>query len=346
VSPGVGLVVAALLVAGNGFFVGVEFALLAARQTQLEHRAETSSRARQALHASRRLPLMIAGCQFGITICSLGLGAVGEPAVAHLIEPLFELAHLPKGLVHAVGFGVALLLMSVAHMLLGEMVPKNVALAAPERAAVALAPPLLLFIGGFRPVIAMLTAAAAAVLRVFRVEVVPEGDTAMTRDQIAGLVDEARREGVLGRERHEHVTGALRFQQAEVGSVVLGRDEVVTVPPDVTAAQLEHLVATTGFSRFPVETPEGRWTGYLHLADALAVPTRSRNRPLSAASVRDLPTVPAAMPLHEAMALLQRCGAHLAQVHDTQLLIGAVMLEDVLEELVGEVHDEVTGRRG
>src|SRR3954468_3274045 len=108
-STPVALLLAAVLIAGNGFFVAVEFALLAARQTKLTGLAETSSRARAALRASRRLPLMISGCQFGITICSLGLGAVGEPAVAGLLEPAFEALHVPAGALHPLAFAIALL---------------------------------------------------------------------------------------------------------------------------------------------------------------------------------------------------------------------------------------------
>src|SRR3954447_3369192 len=188
-STPVALLLAALLIAGNGFFVAAEFALLAARQTKLTGLAESSRRARSALRASQRLPLMISGCQFGITICSLGLGAVAEPAVAVLLEPVFAAVGLPEAMLHPLAFALALLITSVLHMMLGEMVPKNVALAGPERAAMLLAPPLLGFIRIFRPVIVGLTAAAAAVLRLVRVPPVEEGEDSYTAEQVAGLVE-------------------------------------------------------------------------------------------------------------------------------------------------------------
>src|SRR3954469_295346 len=184
-STPVALLLAAVLIAGNGFFVAVEFALLAARQTKLTGLAETSRRARSALQAARQLPLMISGCQFGITICSLGLGAVAEPAVASLLEPAFATLHLPAAVLHPVAFALALLITSVLHMLLGEMVPKNIALAGPERAAMLLAPVLLGFIRIFRPVIVGLTAAATAVLRLARVPPVEEGEDSYTAEQVA-----------------------------------------------------------------------------------------------------------------------------------------------------------------
>jgi CBS domain containing-hemolysin-like protein len=345
-STPVALLLAAVLIAGNGFFVAVEFALLAARQTKLTGFAETSRRARSALRAARQLPLMISGCQFGITICSLGLGAVAEPAVAALLEPAFAAIGLPEALLHPLAFALALLLTSVLHMLLGEMVPKNVALAGPERAAMLLAPPLLGFVRLFRPAIVALTAVATGLLRLLKVEPVDEGGHTYTAGQVAGLVDEARREGLLDSEEHGHVVEALSFGERTARAVLLPTERLVTVPEAVTPAAVEDRVAATGFSRFPV-ADDGRLLGYVHLADVLHVPTARRNRPLPPRTVRPLPQVGADTPLHEVLALLQRTGAHLAEVVHAGRPLGVVALEDVLEELVGEVRDATrrTGRR-
>jgi CBS domain containing-hemolysin-like protein len=346
-STPVALLIAVLLIAGNGFFVGAEFSLLAARQTRLTGLAETSRRARSALRASQRLPLMISGCQFGITICSLGLGAVAEPAVAALLEPAFAAVHIPEALRHPIAFALALLLTSVLHMLLGEMVPKNIALAGPERAAMLLAPPLLGFIRLFRPGIVGLTAAATAVLRLFGVQPVDEGGHAYTAEQVAGLVEEASQEGLLGREEHDLVVDALAFGERTAAAVLLPTERLITVPEGVTAAAVEDRVAATGFSRFPVAGGAGRLVGYVHLADVLHVPATRRGRPLDRGTVRPLPQVAVDTPLQEILALLQRTGAHLAQVVDRGRPLGVVALEDVLEELVGEVRDATrrTGRR-
>src|SRR5215218_4603281 len=275
-STPIALLLALVLIAGNGFFVAVEFSLLAARHTKLSGLAESSHRARSALRAARQLPLMISGCQFGITICSLGLGAVAEPAVAALIEPAFAAVGLPEAVLHPIAFTLALLLTSVLHMLLGEMVPKNLALAGPERAAMLLAPLLLGFIRLFRPVIVGLTSAATAILRRFEVEPVDEGGHTYTAEQVAGLVEEASREGLLGREEHDLVVDALAFGQRTAAAVLLPAAGLVTVPQGVTAAQVEQRVAETGFSRFPVAAGEGRLTGYIHLADVLHVPPARR----------------------------------------------------------------------
>ena len=334
------LLLAVALIAGNGFFVAVEFALLAARQTKLTGLAQTSSRARAALRAARQLPLMISGCQLGITICSLGLGAVAEPAVAVLLEPAFAAVHVPEALLHPIAFALALLITSFLHMLLGEMVPKNISLAGPERAAMLLAPVLLGFIRIFRPVIVGLTAAATAVLRLAKVPPVDEGAHAYTAEQVAGLVEEARRAGLLGSDEHEHVLEALTFGERTARAVLLPTERLTTVSETVTAAEVEALVGVTGFSRFPIRRAvDGRLTGYVHLADVLNVPPRQRDHRLPTAIIRRLPPVTATTLLHDVLALLQRTGAHLAEVVDADRQLGVVALEDVLEELVGEVRD-------
>jgi len=247
--------------------------------------------------------------------------------------------------VHPIAFTLALLITSVLHMMLGEMVPKNIALAGPERAAMLLAPPLLGFIRLFRPVIVGLTTAATAVLRLFKVAPVEEGGHAYTAEQVAGLVEEASREGLLGREDRDLVVDALAFGERTARAVLLPTARLVTVPQGVTAADVEQRVAETGFSRFPVTAGDGRLVGYVHLADVLHVPTARRDRPLGRGTVRPLPQVAADTPLHEVLSLLQRTGAHLAQVVDGGNPLGVAALEDVLEELVGEVRD-ATRRTG
>lgn len=164
------LLLAALLVLANGFFVGAEFALVSVRRSQIEPlAAQGSGRARTVLHGLENLPQMMAAAQFGITVCSLTLGAVAEPTVAHLLEPVFHAAHVPDGLVHPLGFALALLSVVVLHLVIGEMVPKNLAMAAPERTALWLSPGLVAFARLCRPVTTALGACsrprAAAVRR-------------------------------------------------------------------------------------------------------------------------------------------------------------------------------------
>ena len=334
-----------VLLAGNAFFVGAEFALISARRSVIEPRAETGGwAARTTLRAMERVSLMLAGAQLGITVCSLGLGYLGEPAIAHLLEGPFEAAGVPEALVHPVAFAIALGLIGFLHVVLGEVVPKNISLSAPERAALTLGPLLSLVVKALHPAIALLNWIANVVLRAVGVEVRDEVASAFTRDEVAGLVDESRREGMLDQSERRLLVGALTFEERDARAVLLPLDRLETVAPDVTPHEVEQVAARTGYSRFPVRR-EGRLVGYLHLKDALEIKDVHRHRPIASSWIRDLSAVDASDPLRAVLAAMQRSKSHLARVTAADgNTLGVVALEDVLEELVGEVRDEMQRR--
>jgi CBS domain containing-hemolysin-like protein len=355
VSTGAALLLAVVLLAGNAFFVGAEFALISARRTQIEPRAlEGSRRARTTLRAMERVSLMMAGAQLGITLCSLGLGAVGEPAVAHLIEGPLDAAGIPEQLLHPIALVIALTIVVFLHMVLGEMVPKNIALAGPERSALLLGPPMYAVARAIKPLIWLLNAAANGILRLLRVEPKEEVASAFTVQQVAGLVEESRREGLLDEAEHRLLLGTLDFVERAATRVILPLDGLVTVPRDTTVRQLEALCAGTGYSRFPVVDREGGdVVAYVHVKDVLGTPDDQRDEVLPDQRLRPLATVLDGDSLREVLTQMQSRGAHLARVLDvdTGRTLGVVALEDVVEELVGEVRDLAqvsgppTGRR-
>lgn len=338
----VAVLLAVVLLALNAFFVGAEFALISARRTEIEPRAEEGSRvARITLGAMEHVSMMMAGAQLGITICSLGLGYIGEPAVAHIIEPLLHDVGLPESFRHPIAFAIALLLVVYLHVVVGEMVPKNVALAGPDRAALVLAPPLVLIVRVLRPAIAGLNWIANITLRTVGVEPKDEVTSAFTRDEVAGLVAESHREGMLEHGEGQLLLDALQFEDRTARAVLLPMDELETVPCDVTPATVEALAGSTGYSRFPVKEPDGSLAGYLHLKDLLAAADADRDVAVPEHVRRTLPTVEITDRLRTVLQTMQRSRAHLARVRDEQgAVLGVVALEDVLEELVGEIRDE------
>ena len=343
------LLLSVALIAANGFFVGAEFAVLASRRDRLEPMLRTSRQARTALQAIEQLPLMISACQFGITLASLGLGALSEPAIAALLRRPFEAMQLPHQLIHPVSIVVALTLVSALHMLLGEMVPKNLALAGPERAAMMLAPALLVFIRIFRPIILGLTAVATGVLRLLRITSVSEIGDVTDRDSVAALIGESSEEGLLMADQQELLSGALAFEETTADTVRLPLDTLVTVEPDVTPADLEQLVAATGYSRFPVTAGERaagtELIGYIHLTDILDTDPARRVRPVDRRWIRPLGNIPTTATLQAALATMRNSGSHMARLVDENgRTKGAIALEDILEQLVGEVAD-ATRRR-
>src|SRR5215217_8058985 len=290
-STGPALALSLFLLVANAFFVAAEFALISARRTSIEPAAEAGQWAAGiTLRAMENVSLMLAGAQLGITICSLGLGYLGEPAIAHTLEGPFETLGVPESLVHPIAFAIALGLISYLHVVLGEMVPKNIALAGPERAALALTPPLAMTVRVLRPFIALLNWLANAVLRSIGVTPKDEITSTFTRDEVAGLVEESRREGVLDRDEERLLVGALTFEERDARSVLIPREQLVTVPVEVTPHQIERLAARTGYSRFPVER-DAELAGFLHLKDVLEIDNVRRHRPIGSSSIRDLATV-------------------------------------------------------
>ncbi|NEK59641.1 HlyC/CorC family transporter [Geodermatophilus sabuli] len=338
-SDWVGVVVAVVLLLANAFFVGAEFALISARRSSIEPLAEAGSRrARTTLAAMERVSLMMAGAQLGITVCSLGLGAIGEPAVAHLLEPVFDAVQVPEGLVHPISFVIALTLVVALHVVIGEMVPKNLALAGPDRAALMLAPPLSAVVTVLKPVILALNALANGVLRLLRVEPKDEVTSSFTRDEVAGLLDQSRAGGLLDKREHDLLTGALMLEERTLGSVLIPRAALTTVAPADSTLAVERAAAATGFSRFPVVSG-GEFTGYVHVKDVLDVDGDPDVR--VADITRPLPRVPAGGDLRSTLQTMQADGAQFAAVIEDGGVLGVVALEDILEELVGEIRDSV-----
>lgn len=338
-SDWIGVLVAVVLLGANAFFVGAEFALVSARRSSIEPLAEAGSRrARTTLGAMEQVSMMMAGAQLGITVCSLGLGAIGEPAVAHLLEPLFDAVGVPEGAVYPISFVIALTVVVALHVVIGEMVPKNLALAGPDRAALALAPPLLVVVTVLRPVIWLLNKVANGVLRLLGVEPKDEVTSSFTRDEVAGLLDESRAGGLLDAGEHDLLTGALTLEDRDTRSVLIGRAELTVLSPDDDALAVERVAAETGFSRFPV-VAGGELTGYVHVKDVLVAD--GRPDVLVADITRPLPRVAAEADLRSTLQTMQAGRAQLAAVVDGGRVVGVVALEDILEELVGEIRDSV-----
>jgi CBS domain containing-hemolysin-like protein len=340
VSDYTALALAVFLLAANAFFVGAEFALISARRTQIEPRAASGSRvARTTLRAMENVSLVMAGAQLGITVASLGLGAIAEPALAHLIEPVFHAAGISDQFLHPVAFVVAMSIVVYLHVVLGEMVPKNIAIAGPERSALVLGPPMMLVVTVIKPLVVVLNAIANGVLRLMRVEPKEEVASAYTREEVAALVDESRGEGLLPESEYDRLAGALGFTERTVMSVLMSVEDLTTVPRGATFAEVEQVCATTGYSRFPVTT-DGELMGYLHIKDVLETDPARRDRSVEDKWVRPFAAVRPDVALHEALETLQRKEAHMGRVVDVDgTVLGLVTLEDVLEELVGEIRD-------
>ncbi|WP_039938964.1 hemolysin family protein [Streptomyces himastatinicus] len=337
------LAIGALTLLTNAFFVGAEFALISVRRSQIEpHARDGGKRARTVLWALEHLSALLATAQLGITISSLVLGAVAEPAIAHLLEPVFAAVHVPEALVHPIAFVLALTAATYLHMLIGEMVPKNIALAAPERTALLLGPPLVAVTRALRPVVFGINAFANGLLRLLKVEPKDEVESVYTDAELIRLVRDSSEAGLLDASGSERLRDALELGTRRAGDILVPLAEMVTVDHRVTPAVLERTAAASGFSRLPVTGPGGTGgtvLGYLHIKDTLGV--TDRDRPFPRTALHTVTRVPADTPLDDTLTAMRGAGTHLAAVTgEGGAVLGFVTMTDVLEELVGEAASD------
>jgi CBS domain containing-hemolysin-like protein len=335
-----GIVWLFVLLLVNAFFVGAEFAVISARRSQIEPRAEAGSRAaRTALWAMEHATLMLAACQLGITVASLLILNVSEPAIHHLLEIPLHLTGLPEEVIGTVAFIITLLLVSFLHVVLGEMVPKNISFSVPDRAVLILAPPLVFVARVFNPLIFLLNAIANGVLRLFRVEPKNEANSVFTLDEVATIVAQSTREGVLT-DAGGTLSAAFEFTSKKVRDVAVGMASLVTLPEDATPADVERAVAQRGFSRYILVDDQGEPTGYLHLKDVIDLDEDEFSEPVPPKRIRQLISIFRGTDLEDALATMRRSGVHVARAFDENgATRGVLFLEDIIEELVGEVQD-------
>lgn len=335
------ILITVLLLLLNAFFVGAEFAAMAARRSQLEPLAEAGDkRAALAVDALQHTGVLLATCQLGITVCSVLLGAISEAALHHALHPVMERIGVPDTLTDATSLVLAILIVVYLHVVIGEMVPKNISIASPEKSARWLVPPLVMVMRLTKPVIAVMDWVSKAFVRAMGVEPKDELASAFTVEEVSHIVEESHREGLVESEKYGLVGAALEFSDKDAADVGIPVAELVTVPVDATPDDIERLVAKHGFSRYPTVDAAGELTGYLHLKDVLYAEGAERQEPVPSKRVRRLATVRRDDEVEDVLATMQQTGAHVARVIDEEgAILGVVFLEDVIEELVGEVSD-------
>lgn len=341
------LLVALTLLLVNGFFVGAEVAITAAaasRRGELERRAAEGRRAaRLAVASMRELSFMLTGAQLGITMASLGLGFVAEPAIADVLEAAFaDRIGLTGAPLHALASVIALLIVIVLHMVLGEMAPKNIAIADPVRTLLWVALPYRLYANAVRGLLWVLNGLANLTIRAVGVAPRDELATTYTPAQIGSMLGELRRLGAISAPQQQLADRALRFSARPVEDVMAPRSAAHIVPAESSVREIEREAVATGYSRFPVfrETPDAI-VGFVHVKDLLAVDPEAIDQPLPDEAIRPLHVSPATALVGELLLAMRRERAHLALVVDEHgSPAGIVTLEDLVEEVVGEIRDE------
>lgn len=335
----VGLIWLVVLLASNAFFVGAEFAVISARRSQIEPKADAGNGlAKITLKAMEQVSLMLATAQLGITVSSLLILVIAEPAIHHLLEIPLSALGLGYATTSVTAFVIALLLVTYLHVVLGEMLPKNYAISVPDRAALVLGPALYFLAQLVRPVVWTLNQVSNLILRLFGFTPRDEANTAYTLNEVEGIVEESTKTGVL-QDQGGTITKAFEFTEKRVQDITVATADLVSLPLGATAKDLQELVADRGFSRFPV-VQDGELLGYWHLKDSLVSSVEQLDAALPHKLMRAMISIPQTAELEDALAQMRKAGAHIARSFAPDgKVVGCVFLEDIIEELVGEIED-------
>ena len=343
------LLLALFLVVLNGFFVASEFALVRIRSTAVDRLVEEGRPGSGALRtAVDNLDDYLATTQLGITIASLGLGWVGEPAVAALLEPVLEPV-LPAGTLHLVAFAIGFSIITFLHVVFGELAPKTIAIQRAERLSLLIAPPMRLFYYLFVPGIIVFNGTANAFTKLLGVEPASETEETLDEEELLLILSRSGRQGQIDRGEVEMIEQVFELDDMTARTVLIPRPDVVSVHPDTTLAELRDLVGEEGHTRYPVVDEEDDIHGFVDVKDVLtAVDPKEDWESMTAADVvRDLTVVPETVAVDELLARFQEEQNQMAAVIDEWgAMEGIVTVEDLIEEVVGEIHDEFDSPAG
>ena len=329
------------LIAANGYFVAVEFAFVTARRSRLLEQADQGDRrSKRAVDVHKRLSFMLSGAQLGITVTTLLVGFIAEPAIGSVIEPVLVAVGIPESATFGVALALALFLATMAQMVFGELAPKNLAIARPEPVARSLASSMWLFLRIAGPLIRLFDGAANRLLRLVGVEPVDELGGVVSAEELDLIVDSSAESGHLTESQAALLERAINFGELEASDAMVPWNRVVTIDVGSTAADLRDLMSST-HSRFPVVDVDGQVQGIVHAKDLLGVGWADYETTVVSQFSHEILAVPEAAGLNVVLAELRSRATEMAIVIDEYGgPAGVVTLEDIVEELVGDIEDE------
>ncbi|MFJ2618122.1 hemolysin family protein [Glutamicibacter sp. NPDC087344] len=345
-SDAMGLIWLVILLACNAFFVAGEFAVMSARRSQIEPLAESGNkRAKVALYAMEHVSIMLAVCQLGITVCSLLILNISEPAIHHLLAEPLMLVGLSESVADTVAFLIALILVTFLHVTFGEMVPKNISVSVADKAVLLLAMPLVGLSKVLKPITALLNGAANLVLHAFGIEPKDEVSSSYTAAEVRTIIDTSSEEGALDEEDALRLTKALEFSSVTAATCMVPVENLFTLEwGTATAREFEKKVGKTGFSRLLI-TRDDVPVGYWHVKDVMLIDDAHSTAPLLDVDLHPLGKLKQDTEIEDALETMRQEGNHLsAVVDDHGRTLGVVFLEDIIEVLVGEISDSTRKR--
>jgi CBS domain containing-hemolysin-like protein len=341
------LFAALLLVALNGLFVAAEFAFVKIRTSKVEEMVqEGKSSAGIVKEAIENLDSYLAVCQLGITIASLGLGALGEPAIATLIEPLLEPLGVSEGTLHAVAFVVGFGIITFLHVVFGELAAKSFAIAKPEGTSRLVAPFMKFFYYAFRPGVWVFNGTANAFVRMFGVPPASEGEEAHSEEELRLIIGQSTDQGVLKEDEEGMIRAVIQLEETRAREIMVPRPNVESLPAEMRLEELFSVVAEGNHTRYPIfEDDSGeRIVGMIHAKDVLRAAKEAGDLEADVTSrdlMRDVLTIPENRSVDKILKDLRAQRLQMAVVIDEWgSFEGLLTIEDIVEEIVGEIRDE------
>jgi CBS domain containing-hemolysin-like protein len=337
----INIIIVLLLVFMNAFFVATEFSMVKVRKSRIETLvAEGNSNAKYALKVVRDLNAYLSACQLGITLASLGLGWVGEPAVARMLEPLFGLLNTPESMIHSISFIIGFSLITTFHIVLGELCPKSLAILFAEKIALFTAPPLILFYKLTYPIMWTFNHSTNLVLKLFGVSQVDEAEEAHTDEEIKLLVEDSYKHGLIDKTEMALVDNIFDFTETTVKDIMVPRTDMACLFSDDSFAEIVSYTLNNPFTRYPIcRENKDNIIGFVHIKDLYKQKVEEKDTIDEV--IRDINFVPESMSINELLKLFKKQKAQIAIVIDEYGgTFGLVTVEDILEEIVGEIQDE------
>ena len=331
-----------LLVAANGFFVGAEFAFVSVRRTRIETLAEEGSNAaKRLLGILNNLNPYLSAFQLGITLASLGLGYLGEPAVAAVLEPVLGGWGVSTSVTHIISFIIAFILVTSLHIVLGEQAPKLFGLASAERVALATALPMQLFYTLFKPFIILLDWTSVKVVNLFGIDATNEHGSIYTEDELRHLIEVSRKSGHVNKEEQRLINSVFEFSETTVREAMIPRTQIAGITENCTLEEIARAFEQHGYSRLPVYRESlDNVVGFIHSKDVMPFLLKPGEFSLDKVLQAPLYIVDSAR-LEDVLRQMQTAKIHFGFVVDEHGGVeGIITLEDLLEEIVGDISDE------
>lgn len=337
------LIVTLILVLANGFFVAAEFSMVKVRRTRLETMANDGDKmAKRTVGVVDKLNAYLSACQLGITLASLGLGWIGEPAVSALLAPVFEYFNVPAAATTSISVIIGFSIITALHIVLGELVPKSLAIVSTEKIANYTALPLIIFYKVTYPIIWVFNKTTELILRIFGIKQVDNHDAAHTDEEIRLLVEDSFEQGLIDETEMEFVDNVIDFSDTHIVEVMIPKEEMVTVreTDSIDAINTMILEANLEHTRYPVYSEKDVIIGFIHIKDLYQTLLSQKEKHLSDI-IRPIRFVPKNASISLILKTFQQQNDHLVMVNDGYgSLLGMATMEDILEEIVGEIEDE------